>query len=131
MITIDYIGLVITVCLVGLRYPQYVLGACILHDLGRVLMALFLHGHIDSIVTAGAFGSTAASNIRAGVPALLVTFSGPLTNYIFSATAGGIDYLKTRHILNPWGAVKHPFAVVNLRLAVLSLLVNLWQLIFV
>lgn len=126
MLSVDIIGIVITICLVGLRYPHYVFLAAIIHDVGRVLMTLFLHGSIQSIISAGAFGTTMAAGIKSGSPVYLIMFSGAIANYIVSATAGGIEFEKTRHIVNPFLAVKHPFAVVNLRLAILSLLVNLW-----
>lgn len=129
MLTLDMLGLAVTVCLIGLRYPLQVLGASLINSLGPILMTLFLHGHIVTLVAAGAFGSTVASGVRSGAPALLVVFSGPLSNYIVSAAAGGIEYEKTRHILNPLSPAKNPFAVVNLRLAIVTFFINLWQVI--
>jgi hypothetical protein len=129
MLTLDIVGLVVTVCLIGLRYPLHVLGASLINGLGQVLMILFLHGHIESVVAAGAFGSTVVSGVKSGAPALLVIFAGSLSNYIVSSAAGGIEYEKTRHILNPLSPAKFPFAVVNLRLALLTFLLQLWQVI--
>lgn len=130
MLAVDIIGLIFTICLTGPRYPHYVLCAAVIHDLGRVLMALFLHGQIESVVAAGAFGTTVAGNIKAGMPALLLVFSGSLANYIVSATTGGVEEERSAKLLNPAASVRHPFAVVNLRLALLSFLVNSWLLLW-
>jgi len=129
MLTFDIVGLVVTVCLIGLRYPLYVLMASMINGLGQVVMILFLHGHIESVVAAGAFGSTVVSGVKSGGPTMLIIFAGTLSNYIVSAAAGGIEYEKNRHVLNPLSPVKHPFAVVNLRLALLTFLINLWLVI--
>lgn len=125
MLTIDIIGLTLTVLLIGLRYPQYVIFAAVFHELGRIIMVLFLHENIDSVVAAGIFGSTIVNNFKGSSMNLFITFSGPLANYIVSATAGGIEFEKTAHLLNPFAKLKYPFAVVNLRLAVVSLLINI------
>ncbi len=129
MLTFDIVALVVTVCLIGLRYPLQVLGASLINCLGQAVTVLFLHGHIVSLVAAGAFGSTIASGVKSGGPTLLIIFSGSLSNYIVSAAAGGIEYEKTKAILHPLAPVRNPFAVVNLRLALLTFLINLWQVI--
>jgi hypothetical protein len=129
MLTVDFIGLFITVCFIGLRYPHCVLGAAFVHDLGAIIAALFFQGRIDAIVAAGAFGTAAVSGVKAGAPAILVAFGGPLANYLVGASLGGAAWEKTAHLLHPGAALKQPFAVVNLRLAALSALVTIWQLI--
>jgi hypothetical protein len=129
MLAFDFVGMLVTICLIGLRYPHYVLMASLINGFGQVIMTLFLHGHIESVVAAGAFGSTMVSGIKGGVPAMLIIFAGALSNYIVSASAGGVEYEKTSDVLNPFSPVKHPFAVVNLRLALLSFIVNIWQII--
>jgi hypothetical protein len=129
MLTVDFIGLLITVCLIGLRYPQYVLGAALVHDLGTIIVALFFQGRIDAIVAAGVFGTAAVSGVKAGAPAVLVAFGGPLANYIVSVGLGGAAWEKTSCLFHPGAALKQPFAVVNLRLAAISALVTIWQLI--
>jgi len=127
MLMVDVVGIIVTICLVGLRYPHYVLCALIINELGRVLTTLFLHGRIESIVASGAFGSTTAEGIKSGGLTILMIFSGAIANYIVSAVAGGAAYEKTVRILDPLAAVKHPFAIVNLRLAILTFLINIWQ----
>lgn len=127
MLSIDIIGLIFTVALIGVRYPVHALAAALCHDLGRILMILFLHGRIEAVIAAGAFGTAAASDIPGGVQTLLVVFSGPLANYILSAGAGGVELEKPGRLLQSAAALKHPFAVVNLRLALLSVVVNLWK----
>jgi len=129
MLMVDIVGIIVTVCLVGLRYPLYVLCAMVINDLGRVLTTLFLHGKIQSIIAAGAFGSTTSAGIHSGAMTVFVIFSGAIANYIVSATAGGVAYEKTANILNPLSPVKHPFAIVNLRLALLTFLINMWHFI--
>ena len=129
MVAIDFIGLTLTIFLAGLRYPHYVISAVCVQELGRFLMIIFLHGHIESIIAAGAFGAMTVTNYNSGVISLLIIFSGPLANFIVSSTAGGVEFEKTTHLLNPVARLKYPFAVVNLRLALISVLVNVWQFI--
>lgn len=127
MVAVDFIGLILTICIVGLRYPHYVLAAAFIHEAGRILMALFLHGQIDTLVAAGAFGIASIGNLGSGAKLAMVVFAGPLANYIVSSTAGGVEFERTTHLLNPFAILTHPFAVVNLRLALVSCLVNIWQ----
>lgn len=129
MLAIDIIGLLFTGCLIGLRYPHYVLCAAVVHELGRLMMTLFLHGNPESVVAAGAFSTIVASNVKGGTEQLLIAFSGPLANYIMSSTSGGIENERTKTVLNPCAAVKNPFTVVNLRLAIISFLVSIWHLV--
>lgn len=127
MLAIDIIGLAMTICLVGLRYPHLVLGAAVIHDMGRIIMALFLHGNIETIVAAGAFGTADVSNLNSVFKNALIVLSGPLVNYMVSATIGGIERERTVNLFNPCAVVKSSFAVINLRLAILSFLVNIWH----
>jgi hypothetical protein len=128
MLTVDFIGLLFTVVIIGFRYPQYVVLATAVHELGRIIMILFLHGNIDSVIAAGIFGATTANNLKGSSMNLLIIFSGPIANYIVSSTTSGIEFEKTAHLFNPLAKLQHPFAVVNLRLAILSLLINIKEL---
>jgi hypothetical protein len=128
MLTVDYVGLLVTIGIVGLRYPHCVLGAAVVHDCGRILTALFLQSRIDSIIAAGAFGATAVSGANAGGTALMVTLGGPLANYLVCANFGGAVWEGNSRLFHPGAPLKRPFAVVNLRLALLSTLVTIWQL---
>jgi len=127
MLSIDLIGIIITGTFIGLRYPHIVLAAVFVHEMGKIITALFLQQHIENIIIAGVFGKTVVSQIGAGVKDTLVAFSGPLTNYIVSTIAGGFEYERTAHLLNPFAKLKYPFAVVNMRLAVASLIFNIFQ----
>lgn len=127
MLAVDMIGLTMTICLIGLRYPHLVLGAAIIHDMGRVLMALFLHGNIETIVAAGAFGTADVSNLNSVLKNALIVLSGPLVNYMVSATVGGVERERTGNLLNPCAVLTSSFAVINLRMAILSFLVNIWH----
>lgn len=129
MLSVDLIGLLLTACLTGLRYPHCVLGAAVIHDLGSVLTAIFFQGRVEAVIAAGAFGTTAVSGVKTGVPAVAVALGGPLANYLVGASLGGAAWEKTSRLLHPGAALKHPFAVVNLRLALVSALAALWQLI--
>ncbi|MDU4962125.1 MAG: hypothetical protein E6X17_15825 [Sporomusaceae bacterium] len=125
MISVDFIGILLTACLVGLRYPGCLLLAVLMHETGRVLMAVFFQGHIDSIVVSGVFSAASVSQIASGTKLLLIALAGPLANYIVSSAVGGVEWEKTNCLINPFAALRHPVAVVNLRFAAVSLLVSL------
>ena len=129
MLAVDFVGLLLTVCLVGLRYPHYALGAAAIHDAGRLLLALLSNGRIESVIAAGAFGHATVGGLQAGFAPLAVALGGPLANYLVSAGLGGFEREPTAHLLHPAAAVRKPFAVVNMRLALLSTVVTLWQFI--
>lgn len=126
MLSIDLIGLMLTVLIVGVRYPHYVIVAAMIHELGRILMALFLHGEIEVILAAGAFGTTTVSNYSSSLTVVLIMLSGPLANYIIGAAAG-IQNDRMANLINSSAVLASPFAVINFRLAVMSILVSLWQ----
>lgn len=128
MLTIDLIGLLTTVLVVGIRYPHYVLLATFIHGLGQILVVVVAHAQLDSLVTAGAFGTIAASHHNLGVFGVLLFFSGSLANYIVSSLAGGIAFETTKCLLNPWANLKYPFSVINFRLFIISSLVQIWKI---
>lgn len=128
MVVIDIIGLTATICLIGIRYPHYVLLAACLHELGEILMAVFLHGKIDTVVAAGAFGTIEVSNYNATILGIVIIFSGPLVNYIASSLSGGIAFEPTTHLLNPMSSLKAPFAVINFRLCILAGFISIWKI---
>lgn len=130
MVIVDFFGLLLTVIVVGLRYPHYVLIAALLHEVGRIIIALSLHGHIDSISAAGIFGSAQMSNLGGKLVNIMVLLSGAATNYFISSLSGKIGYEPTVSLFNPVSRLKYPFAVINLRLAVLSLFTTLWKIFF-
>lgn len=127
MLSIDIVGLVISVCLVGIRYPHYALAAAVINAMGQIVMVIFLAGNVEKIVTAGAFSSAAVTNLG-GLKTMLFAISGPLANFISSKFAGGIEFVSTNHIVNPTVMLKHPLAVINLRFAVISLVLSIFQL---
>ena len=128
MLAIDFIGLAMTICLVGLRYPHYVLAAAAIHDVGRVITALFLSGHIQSVVAAGAFGAASVTELGSPLKGALVVLGGPLACYLASATAGGIEHERTARLINPCAVLDSPFVIITLRLAIISFLANICQL---
>ncbi|SEO36086.1 hypothetical protein [Propionispora vibrioides] len=129
MVVVDIVGLLFTVVLVGVRYPHYVLAAAMIHEVGRIAMTVFLHQHIELLVAAGAFGKTTINNQETMLAAACIAVSGPLANYIVSAVVGGIEYERGGTLLNPLARLKHPFGVVNLRLAVVSFVLSMIQLL--
>ncbi|MCX7780254.1 MAG: hypothetical protein N2491_04940 [Negativicutes bacterium] len=126
MLTVDFIGLWMTICLTGIRYPHYVLVAALVHEAGRIIMVIFLKISVDAVIAAGAFGTVSMREFAAAQSAL-VLFAGPLANYAVSALAGGTEFERTAHLLNPLVKLKHPLSTVNLRLAIVSLIVTTWQ----
>ena len=128
MLAIDFIGLAMTICLVGLRYPHYVLAAAAIHDIGRVITALFLNGHIQSVVAAGAFGAVSVTELGGSLKGALVVLGGSLACYLASATVGGIEHERTARLINPCAVLNSPFAIITLRLAIISFLANMCQL---
>ena len=126
MLAVDIVGLIISIGLVSIRYPHYALAAALANAMGQIVMAIFLAGNIEKIVTAGAFSSAAITNLS-GFKIALFTISGPLTNFIISKLAGGIEFVSTAKIANPAAVLKHPLAVINLRFAVVSLVLSVCQ----
>ncbi|MDF2572197.1 MAG: hypothetical protein K0R55_3801 [Sporomusa sp.] len=126
MVAVDVVGLIISIVLVGIRYPHYALVAALANAVGQVLMVVFLLGNIEKIVTAGAFSSADITNLSQ-FKALLFAASGPFTNFIISKIAGGIEFVSTAHLVNPAAMLKYPLAVINLRFAVISSLLSICQ----
>lgn len=130
MITVDFIGLILSIALVGLRYPLSALGAAIVYAAGQVIMAVFLHGNIESIVAAGLFGSAVVSNISGLGQTLAVLFSGSLANWLVWASTGKFSSEGFERLINPAAASLQPIAVTNFRFALLSTLISVWKLFF-
>lgn len=128
MLGIDLIGLLATILLIGMRYPHYVLLAACIHECGCILVAIFLHGQIEYILAAGAFSTMAISNHHSGIIGILILFSGSIANYLISFIGGGIGFEPTANLVNPLAYLKLPFAVINLRLCILSCLIQLWKI---
>lgn len=128
MIIVDFIGLLLTACLVGIRYPGYVVLAIIVHEAGRIFFALFFQGQIENIVVSGVFSATSVSQLPAGIKLSLVSFGGPLANYVLSSAIGGVEWEKTKDLINPFAILRHPIAVINLRFAITSFLISILRL---
>lgn len=127
MLAIDLIGFFITILAIGIRYPHYVVLAALVHEIGQLCIAFILNLQVDLIIAAGAFSTTDVSNSNNGVINALTVLSGSLANYIFCATAGGIDQERAMDIVNPSAKLINPFAVINLRLAIVSAFTSMWQ----
>lgn len=127
MLTLDVIGLIISVFLVGLRYAHYACIAVVIGELGSIMMSLFVNARVDTVVAAGVFSRMNVQGVNAGLPLFIIYFGGPLVNYFVGMAFGGLAKGQFAKIVNPFAKVRHPFAVTNLRLATLSMLYNGWQ----
>lgn len=127
MLAIDIVGLLLSIILVSSRYPHYALVAALANALGQFIAAVLLAGNVEKFITAGAFSSLAVTNLG-GLKTILFTISGPLTNFIISKVAGGVEFVSTANIVNPLAVLKHPLSVINLRFAVISLVLSVCQL---
>lgn len=120
MLSVDLIGLIVTIVIVGIRYPHVVLLAALANNVAQLVMALFLYGSIEAIIASGAFGSVVINNNAALHIKILVLVSGPLANYYLCKLTGGIAYEPTFELFSPVVKLRHPFAVINFRFALLS-----------
>ncbi|SDD37279.1 hypothetical protein SPACI_028920 [Sporomusa acidovorans DSM 3132] len=128
MLAIDIVGLLISICLVSIRYPHYAFMAAMVNVLGQIITAVLFTGNVEKFITAGVFSSAEVTNLG-GLKTILFTFSGPITNFLLSKMAGGVEFVSTANIVNPFAVLKHPLAVINLRFAVVSFLLGLCQLL--
>lgn len=126
MLIIDIIGLVFTVLLVGPQYLHYIVAAVVVGEAGRLLMLLYVGAQLETMVAGGVFDSITAHG-AVGIRLLLIYFGGVLFNYFIGMACGGIEQEKLINVLNPFALVKQPFAVINIRLAILSGIYNGWQ----
>jgi len=126
MVAIDIIGLILTVLLMGPRYAHYILAAVVIGEVGRILMTLYVNAQLDALVAGGIMNGITFHGAT-GISLLLIYFGGVIFNYFIGMACGGIEREKLTHVLNPFAVVKQPFAVVNIRLAILSGIYNGWQ----
>jgi len=124
MLEIDLVGLLVSVCLLGVRYPHYVLLATVINQVVQIIAVIFLHGTVSSVMAAGAFSAVTAKNLT---PSFGVVIGGAFANYMISALVGGTEYEKTSALLSPFTRLKYPWAVINLRFAAVSLLAGLFR----
>ncbi len=124
MFVIDAIGVLVTICFVGLRYPHYVLAACLINQLGQIVATLFLHLHIEGILASGVFTNIEVTGATTTLIFMLAV-SGAFLNYAAGAAVSGFEFEPTAHLIKPFAKLRSPFAVINLRFAVLMLCVQL------
>lgn len=127
MLTLDVIGLIISVFLIGLRYAHYACIALVIGELGSIMMSLFVNVQVNTVVAAGIFSRMNVQGVNAGLPLFAIYFGGPLVNYFVGMAFSGPEKGHLARILNPFAKVRHPFAVTNIRLAALSILYSGWQ----
>lgn len=125
MIGIDLIGLAITVVIAGPFLVLHVVAAAAVQELGRLVVALAVGGHVQAMMAGGLFGRTTAS----GAPVALVLLAGPATLILVGAACSGRDGLRRPDLWQPWRDTRRPFAAACCRLAALSLIQCLWALI--
>ena len=83
MVTIDIIGMIISIIFIGIRYPHIALIAVLAHEAGKILMAVFVHQQIDLIIYAGAFGTASLVNHNSRYSAI-VMFSCALAKFVLA-----------------------------------------------
>lgn len=127
MLALDIIGLMITILLIGIRYTPYVLAAVVIGETGGILASLYLNAQLDTVVAGGIFSRIAFQGVNARLPVFFIYFGGPLINYFVGMACGGLEKEKLAGLINPFASLKHPFAVMNIRLAILSAAYNGWQ----
>ena len=115
--------MIVTICLVGIRYPHYVLIACLINQFGQVVAALFMHLHIEGLLASGVFTYTQVTGTTASL-VLLLALSGVFLNYAAGAAVTGFEFEPTAHLIRPFAKLRSPFAVINLRFAVVMLCVQ-------
>lgn len=128
MIVIDAIGLFVTICFIGLRYPHYVLIACLINQFGQIVATLFLHLHIEGILASGVFTNMQVTGAT-GALIFLLALSGTFLNYAVGAAVTGFEFEPTAHLIKPFARLRSPFAVINLRFAVVMLCVQIFHYI--
>jgi uncharacterized protein YggT (Ycf19 family) len=124
MFVIDAIGVIVTICFIGIRYPHYVLAACLINQLGQVVATLFLQLHIEGMLASGVFTNMQVSGATATV-ILLLALSGAFLNYAAGVAVTGFEFEPTAHLIKPFARLRSPFAVINLRFAVVMFCVQL------
>jgi hypothetical protein len=117
----------ITFILVGLRYTPYVLLAAAIGEVGRISASLYVNAQLDGVVAGGIFSRIAFQGVNAKLPVFFIYFGGPLVNYFVGMACGGLEKEKITGLVNPFASLRHPFAVMNIRLALLSAAYNAWQ----
>ncbi len=130
MLAIDVIGIIFTIIITGIRYPHYVILAIVIHHFAQLLTVFLLHGTLNGVVAAGAFNSVIVSELSHKYYKLFILFSGSLSSYLTSRIIGGVEFEPTPLLVRPWAKLRYPFAVINLRLAIVSFLLILASFIY-
>lgn len=125
MIVIDYIGLIVTVVLIGVRYPLQALGALIIHEVGRIGAICFVQKPINLLLIGGAFGEMSFREPLSWGYVLIAAAAGPLLNYLVGSLAGGIVWERLSALINSAAQLRQPTGVIQIRLAAISLLFSL------
>lgn len=122
-VNVDLIGIFISICLLGIRYPHYVILAALVNFFGFCFGAFLLPEGLDSIITSGVFSVAEAPNIKFAEKAVLI-LSPPFCNYIASKMLDWTEVKRIKTFLNPLAILNNPFSVINLRFAAVSFLYN-------
>lgn len=127
MVFIDVIGLLISLGLVGIRYPHWGILASFINILGLLLSGVVFHEQINYVVAAGAFSIGVFNQEHSLLLAYFLQFSGIWANFLVMHLAGGVRIEKTMVFMDPTCELKAPIAVINMRMAVLAILFNFWN----
>ena len=127
MIFLDVLGFITSICLAGIRYPQLVILAGCINTAGILLTGAVFHEQINYVIAAGAFSVGVFSKENTGFLNHLLSFSGVFANYIIMSIGHGIEKESTLHLLNPVAQLHAPLSVINMRVAIISFVFNLWN----
>jgi hypothetical protein len=128
MVSIDILGIILSALFIGIRYPHIAFIAILTHEAGKIFMAILVHKQVNFIIAAGAFGTASFADVG-NESGILVMFSGALANFILASMIGGLEYEKTAHLFNPLISLRAPWTVINLRLALLSAVITIWNFV--
>lgn len=127
-VKVDLVGLLVSICLLGIRYPHYVILAALINFFGFCLGAFLLPDGLETIIVSGIF-STAEKETAFTTKTVL--FAVALFANYAAARLSGLPALKNAaSFCSPFAVLDNPFSVINLRFAAAFLLYNLILLFF-
>ncbi|MDL2281107.1 hypothetical protein LJC10_04540 [Selenomonadales bacterium OttesenSCG-928-I06] len=129
-INIDLVILIITICLLGIRYPHYVLIAAFINLFGYLLAAIIFSTKVNLIVFGGIFNSFSFSNLSFIETAGLF-LSGPFLNFLIASVLNDKPE-KTQQSLAfviPYATLRNPLKTINMRFAFVTFLYNIGLLL--
>ncbi|MDU2066461.1 MAG: hypothetical protein E6713_16720 [Sporomusaceae bacterium] len=127
MYVIDVIGFIVSIGVIGLRYPHYVILASLINQVGQIIASLFCHLGIQGVFAAGLFSQI---DVNGPLPKLLfVAASGIFSNYAAGKVVRGFEFEPSAHLWQSFAKLRFPFAVINMRFAFLMFCMQVFYFI--